>query len=92
MESNDTNIYKYSLEYKPKQSIRADVKKILDIQIQNGKPCLWALVKGGKDTVKFTTIYCFGTGTMDVGLCCNENLKHIATTQVNGYVFHWFYE
>lgn len=87
------NIYKYPLELKVEQKLAVNVVKILDIQIQNNTPVLWAMVDDdiGECEQSAIIIYCFGTGTTDVDLYKHLNLNFISTTQINGYVFHWFY-
>lgn len=81
------NIYKYGLEWKPVQTIKCKAVKILDIQIQNGKPVMWAVTRVDAEEQN-VGIVMQGTGT-DVLAIVNE-LAHVSTTQHNGYVWHWF--
>lgn len=85
------NIYKYPLELKAEQKLALKVVKVLDIQIQNNTPVLWAMVDDDDYEQSVIIIYCFGTGTADVDLYKHLDLNFISTTQINGYVFHWFY-
>lgn len=79
-------IYKYPLEVSGTQVIEAPIEKILDIQIQNGRPCLWAVVN--TDTpVYHLVVHCFMTGEKDPPV---DKLNYISTTQVGDYVLHWF--
>lgn len=82
-----SNIYKYELKWKPVQTVKCKAVKILDIQIQNGTPVMWAVTSVDAKE-RAIDIIMQGTG-MDV-LAIVEDLTHISTTQFNGYVWHWF--
>lgn len=83
------NIYKYPLEWKPAQTVKCKAVKILDIQIQNGQPVMWAIATtDAKEHV--VGIIMQNTGT-DV-LALVEEFTYISTTQIDGFVGHWFYE
>lgn len=82
------NIYKYNLELTQVQTIKCKAIKILDIQIQNDHPVMWAITKVDAEE-QDVNIIMQGTG-MDV-LAIVEDLTHISTTQDNrGFVWHWF--
>lgn len=87
------NIYKYPLELKVEQKLNINLVKVLDIQIQNNTPVLWSIVDSdiGKCEQSAIIVYCFGTGTSDVDLYKHLDLNYISSTQINGFVFHWFY-
>ena len=83
-------IYKYTLEATEHQVIEMPKNaEILHIDVQHGKPCLWALVDTGLDKEK-RAFYTFATGqdiNGDLG-----TINHIGTYQLQGgaYVFHVF--
>lgn len=81
------NIYKFDLEWKPVQTVRCKAVKILDIQIQNGKPVMWAVTSAFVEE-RDVGIIMQGTGT-DV-LSIVEDYSHVSTIQCDGYVWHWF--
>lgn len=85
----DEMIYKYPLEMCPVQTISAPISRVLTVQVQNGKPCLWAVVDKTQ-AEKPSEIYLCGTGTQD-GYSF-EDLTYIGTTQMYHFVFHWFYK
>ena len=82
-------IYKYKLEWKPVQVVKLPLKRVLTVQIQDGVPCLWALVDPDTPDVSLT-IQVVGTGTRDD--CDFDKLCYISTTQFRAFVLHWFYE
>ena len=56
-------IYKYKLEFQPIQIVKLPLKRILTIQIQDGTPCLWALVDTeGRLIGLLNRLYGRGTG------------------------------
>lgn len=82
-------IYKYKLEFQPIQIVKLPLKRILTIQIQDGTPCLWALVDTEAPEVPMQ-IRMAGTGTHDAHDF--DKLRFISTTQYGTFVLHWFYE
>jgi hypothetical protein len=90
------NIYKYKLEMKPVQEIELPLIEVLDVQLQNGIPCLWAVVADNPDSYFVKTnmirVHCFGTGTEDVEHNYHNGLNYISTVQIGGFVFHYFWE
>lgn len=85
-------IFKYKLEINDVQHISMqEGAKILTVQTQQGRPCLWALVDPDEDSREDKIILTFGTGHEI--LCPNENtLEYISTYQINNgaLVFHVF--
>ena len=81
-------IWKYELNAEGKQEIQLPLgAKFLTVQIQNDKPCLWALVD--TEVPKITeTILIFGTGHAVTG-----EGEYLGTYQLHGgiLVFHVFY-
>lgn len=80
-------IWKYPLAVTDNQEISLPVgANLLTIQLQNGRPCLWALVNTGA-AQKRVRIQIRGTGhpADDVG-------RYIATFQLGPLVFHCFAE
>ena len=85
------NIYKYQLDFTVKQTVVGCFKNPLTVQIQNGKPCMWAIVDDEIEKTELL-IYMVGTGTYDVDEVNVSGKSYIGTTQINGLVFHWFYD
>jgi hypothetical protein len=86
----EVTIWKYQLKADDIQEIEIPVgSRILSLQVQNGIPCIWALVydKSPKDTKK---IYTFGTGEPTTFL--PETLQFLGTYQIleGQLVFHVF--
>ena len=85
-------VYKYPLQLVEKQEISLpDNHQILDIQLQNGVPCMWVLLDvDDLQPSKSHTFYIsiFGTGhKFDA-----KQLNFIKTLQFNsGLVFHFFW-
>lgn len=81
------NIYKFVLKFEHVQTIRCKAIKILDIQIQDGKPVLWVVTRDDAEE-RNVGIVMQGTGT---GVFASyRTLVPVSTTQINGYVWHWF--
>ena len=82
-------IYKYKLAWQPVQVVQLPLKRVLTIQLQNGTPCLWALVDTDAPEIPLT-LRMAGTGTRDG--CDFDTLRYINTTQFGTLVLHWFSE
>lgn len=79
-------IWKFPLEVEDKQSISLpEDAEVLSVQIQHGKPCLWALVIPDSPT-KSRVIEIFGTGTQ----IPEGNRTYIGTVQMGPFVWHVF--
>ena len=81
-------IYKYPLELKDDQTIEVPQgSKVLTVQVQDGKPCLWVLISDSEfKSIRY--IEMFGTGhSIDRG-----ERKYVGTFQLpeKGLVFHVF--
>ena len=61
---------------------------ILDVQIQNGRLCLWAVVDPDKDNLS-RCFRVFGTG-WDLPYRFTTRYKHLKTVQDGGFVWHVF--
>ena len=81
------NIYKYELSFQQLQTLLCRPVKVLDVQIQNGKPYIWVLTSADVPQQNVGIIM-QPTGT-DI-LAIVEDLAYISTTQNDGYVWHWF--
>ena len=82
-------VEKYDLGTKSVQIIRLPLKRVLSVQMQDRKPCLWALVDPEAPNV-LLTIRIAGTGTQDD--YDYATLRYIGTTWCRGQAQHWFYE
>lgn len=82
-------IHKYKLEFRPIQIVKLPLKRVLTVQLQNGTPCLWALVDTDASEIPLT-LRMAGTGTHDG--CEFEKMAYISATQYGAFVLHWFYE
>lgn len=83
-----STIYKYELEVVDKQEIELPLDaEILNVQVQHGKPCLWAKVIPSL-VPETRVIFMYGTGHP----IYEPILKYISTFQIaNGnLVFHVF--
>lgn len=81
-------IYKYALKVKGLQEIELpEGYEILDVQMQNGIPCIWALVDTENVPVKME-VHIFATGDRVL----LPDLNYIGTVQMLGgqAVFHVF--
>ena len=87
-------IYKYPLETTDNQTVEMPLdSKILCIQVQGDKPCLWAMVNTEAERKEKRFIEIFGTGNemhYDMGVSRN----YIGTYQLNngsfvGHVFEY---
>lgn len=84
-------VYKFKLEVTERQEVTMPKDaKMLCIQVQNGTPCLWALVEP-KNPTENVAIRIHGTGH---NINDAERLEYIGTFQVRNYglVFHAFKE
>ena len=83
-------IFKYELAITDRQIVKMPLPdELLDIQIQDGQPVLWAMVNPDEEEVELP-ILCYGTG-LDI-----KNMgmlgDYIATIQKDGFVWHFFSE
>ena len=84
------NIFKYLIGTHHKQSIEIPSEyHILDIQIQNGFPVLWAMVNPESEKTTLNLIV-YGTGWNIV----HDTNKYyfVRTVQAQGFVWHYFAE
>lgn len=80
-------IYKYPIEITDSQAVLIPVDaKLLTVQIQNEKLCLWAMFDEKKHISKLRTIEVFGTGN----LIPPGNRVYISTVQDGVFVWHIF--
>lgn len=80
-------IRKYPLEIVDKQVIFIQERVVvLDIQIQDGIPCMWCLVDPDAKPIK-RNIYCYGTGR-DID---EDIYSHLGTIQIPPFVWHFFW-
>ena len=81
-------IYKYELSFESRTFVRMPEKsEIMDIQIQDGKPVMWAMVDpdSREIVVRINMLYT-GHG-MQLEATRNE---YLATIQHEGLVYHFF--
>lgn len=84
-------VYKYQLVVTDRQKVTMPKDaKVLTIQVQNGTPCIWAMVEP-KNPEEEVTIRIHGTGH---NISDTERLEYIGTFQWRnyGFVFHAFKE
>lgn len=84
-------VYKYQLVVTDRQLVTMPKEaKILTVQVQNGTPCIWALVNPENET-EDVPIRIHGTGH---NISDPERLAYIGTFQMPRYglVFHAFLE
>ena len=84
-------IWKFNLNIlATSQTIRMPIgAEILTVQIQDGKPCLWAEVDGdGKVLTEPRFIQVYETGQAMIGMSWDR--KYIATIQIGQTVYHVF--
>ncbi len=80
-------IWKFPIEIDDEFELNLPVgADLLDVQIQNGKPVLWAIVDPNADT-KPLRFYVIGTGRT-----WRDDLAYVATFQVGAFVGHLFHE
>lgn len=84
-------IWKYPIEARDEEAVSmAKGARILTVQVQAGKPCLWAMVNPNAPMLEERKIYTYGTGhPIDKD---PETLEYIGTYQLTGLglVFHVF--
>ncbi len=83
-------IYKFTLELVHYQSISMpELYQVLDVQVQDGKICLWALVDEPLvgDRLETRSFYVYGTGDY---VPWAGKQQHIGTVQMDELVFHIF--
>lgn len=81
-------IYKYHIALKKEQTIVLPMEyQILGIQMQNDTLCMWVMVDMD-NPVESINIRIYGTGHE----ITEEDIKHIGTIQIDGFVWHVFTE
>ena len=83
-------IFKYELEVTDEQQLLLpEHARILSVQAQNGRLCMWALVNDGALTNRRRTFRVIGTGHT---VPDNDSLTFLGTVQLRGgaLVFHVF--
>ena len=81
-----TTIYKYQIPYDFTEVNIPEGAEILSMQLQNGIPCIWAMVDTGQPKIK-RKFMIVGTGK-ELHPCVLHTF--IGTYQVPGFVFHVF--
>ena len=82
------SIWKFPLDIMDEQKVfMPEDSLILSVQVQNGVPCIWAMVDTGKPKIDRTFVI-VGTGQ----LCDMDSLEFIGTFQMfeGNLVFHLF--
>lgn len=81
-------IWKFPLVITGEQTVEMPGRaKILTVQVQDGVPCLWAVVDPQVPT-RPRIIECHGTGNPSVKP--GADLDHIGTVQMAPFVWHFF--
>lgn len=79
-------VCKYPLESSTPDLFIPDGGEVLSVQVQDGKPCIWALVDDSKSEMR-RRFKMYGTGK---NLEDPVNEEYVGTFQLNGFVFHLF--
>jgi hypothetical protein len=90
-EGEEMRIWKYRLEVTDTQTLRMPCgARILTVQVQNGVPCLWALVDVSEPLLHPTLIFTVDTG--HVADHVSTGAEYVGTYQLHdsGLVFHVF--
>ena len=88
-----TTIFKYPLQIADRQTIEMPIgAQVFSVQVQDGIPCLWALVDTQAAKV-IRTVYALGTGH-DLAHMNGLTTLFISTIQLDGgsLVYHVFLE
>jgi len=81
-------IYKYELSFENRTFVRMPEKsEIMDIQIQDGKPVMWAMVETDSKEIVVRINSLFTGQGMQLESTRNE---YLATIQHEGLVYHFF--
>lgn len=81
-------IWKFPLQVTREQTIQLEpAARILCVQMQDGVPCLWAMVDPEAQSFP-RTIVCYGTGAH---IREKNLLTYIDTVQDGPYVWHFFW-
>lgn len=82
----ENEIWKFPLEIKDRNYVQMPaVAQILSVQMQNGVPCIWAMVDPHSEKITRTFLI-YGTGHPISPL----KKKYLGTTQDPPYVWHVF--
>lgn len=86
----NTKIWKYELKFAHHQTISLQENfQILTIQLQNGRPVLWALLSDGEPNFRKVEILGLYTGNVTHNM---HNANYISTVQeLDGTVIHYFW-
>jgi hypothetical protein len=84
-------IYKYMVTFGDKTEFSAPSDfKALSLQMQNGVPCIWAIVDTQAE-MKTYTVYCLNTGeTMLLGMILNSQYLGTVVLPREGLVKHFY--
>ncbi len=81
-------IWKFPLEITDRQIVSMPrMHDFLTVQLQNGKPVLWAIVQPKSDREE-VRIYCVGTGNGESVLY--DCPRYLGTVQITPFVWHYF--
>jgi len=83
-------IYKYKLRITDCQTIDLPINShFLSVQVQDDEICLWVLLDPNSTMREIIEIHIFGTGNP---IKFSNSLKFIDTVQLNGFVWHVFFD
>ena len=82
-------IWKYDLPIGNTVHHLPEGARILDVQVQDGQPVMWALVNPALPADMSVEIYCYGTGH-EIPQSLLESSRYIGTIQQNMFVWHYF--
>lgn len=89
-ENTMQKIYKYPISMGESQILNLPLINVLTVQMQNGIPCLWAIIDETRPP-RSIEILCLCTG-YSLGPSILSNAIYISTIQTSGLVFHYFYK
>ena len=92
MKKKTWSIYKYPLKMQgePQEVLLPENSKLLSVQVQAGIPMLWVLQEKNAPTTCTHWIQLVGTG-WPINEGQPEEWAYLGTTQLEGYVWHWFH-
>ncbi len=85
-------VWKFPLSLTEKQRVEMPLgAQILDVQLQNSSPCLWAIIQTGAEMQTEMRVFeTYGTGDPLPNGAGADGPYYVATYQLDGFVWHVF--